>query len=65
MAVVDKEKLMVTDIYEAEPKKVIKRLREKLEEKKKRFESKSKQLRRLQVSLSKSDLINVGAIKIS
>ena len=65
MAVVDKEKLIITDIYEAEPKKVIKRLEEKLEEKRLRHERKGKKLRRLQVSLSKGDLAIVGAIEIS
>ena len=64
MAVVDKDKLIITDIYEAEPRKVMKRLKDKLEEKRKNYESKGKKLRRLQISLSKGDLSLIGAVKV-
>lgn len=64
LASVDKEKLEVRAIYEAEPSKVVERLREKLNDMKYRYENKGKQLRRLQVSLSKSDLGVIGAVKI-
>ena len=65
LAVVDKDKLAIKDVYEAEPKRVIKRLREKLESLKNRCAQKGKKLRRLQVSLSKGDLELVGATKIA
>ena len=43
-------------MYEAEPLRVVERLKEKLEEKRGRFAVMSKGVRRLQVSLSKGDL---------
>jgi len=64
MAVVDKDKLAITHIYEADPREVIPRLRQKLNDKRVKYEKENKKLRRLQVSLSKKDLSLVGAIKI-
>ena len=51
-------------MYEAEPLRVVERLKEKLEEKRGRFAVMSKGVRRLQVSLSKGDLERVGAVRI-
>lgn len=64
LAVVNKEKLEIAEMYEAEPLRVIKRLREKLEEKQERYTAMGKEIRRLQVSLSKGDLEKVGAVRI-
>jgi len=63
LAIVDKENMKVIKIFEAEPKSVIRRLKEKLEEKHERYKSKGG-LRRLQVSLSKGDLDKIGARSI-
>ena len=65
LAVVDKQNLVVTDIFYAESPKVIKRLRKKLEEKKDRFAESGKSLRRSQVSLSKGDLERVMAKRVN
>lgn len=64
LAVVNKERLRITAMYEAEPQVVVQRLKLKLEEKQKRYEIQGKEIRRLQVSLSKNDLRKVGATKI-
>jgi hypothetical protein len=64
LAVVNKDNMEVVKIFEADSIKVISRLREKLDAKRKRYESKGG-LRRLQVSLSKGDLKLVGAVEIS
>lgn len=64
LAVVDKTNIKVEHIYSAPPEKVILRLREKLFEKEERFKLKGSEVRRLQVSLSKGDLVKVGATKI-
>ena len=64
LAVVNKEKLEIAVMYEAEPLRVVERLKEKLEEKRERFAAMGKEIRRLQVSLSKGDLESVGAVRI-
>jgi len=64
LAVVNKEKLEITVMYEAEPLRVVERLKEKLEEKRERFTAMGKEIRRLQVSLSKGDLERIGAVRI-
>lgn len=64
LAIVDKQKFQVKKIYAAEPPKVIQRLKEKLSEKKERFKNNGKNLRRLQVSLSKGDLDKINAKEI-
>ena len=65
LAVVNKQNLVVTNIYSADSVKVVQRLKEKLEVKrKKRLAEKGEKLRRSQVSLSKGDLTIVGAVKI-
>lgn len=64
LAIVDKDKFSVKEIYEADSKKTIKRLKEKLKEKKDRFQKEGKVIRRLQVSLSKGDLKKIDAVKI-
>lgn len=63
LAIVDKEQFKVVEIYEAEPTRVVKRLLEKLNEKEARFAENGKELRRLQVSLSKGDLQEISAVK--
>ena len=64
LAVVDKTNIKVEAIYSAEPRKIVRRLKEKLSEKADRFKSKGLEIRRLQVSLSKGDLKKVEAIQI-
>jgi len=64
LAVVDKSRLEVKDIYSADSEKVLKRLREKLEEKRKRYEARGKSVRRTQVSLGKADLKLIEAKSI-
>jgi hypothetical protein len=61
LAVVDKPNFRVNEIWLADPTRTVRRLREKLEEKKSRFAAANKDVRRLQVSISKSDLIPIGA----
>jgi len=64
LAVVDKTEIKVKAIFTASPKKVVKRLKEKLSEKKAKYKEQNKTLRRLQVSLSKGDLKKVNARQI-
>ncbi len=64
LAVVDKQNIVVTNIYSADSKKVVEILKEKLGAKKSRFAKNGKELRRSQVSLSKGDLRIVEARKI-
>jgi len=65
LAVVDKQKMQVKEIYGANPNLVVKRLKEKLQEKTQRFKQHNRQLRRLQVSLSIGDLQRINATKLS
>lgn len=60
LAVVDKKNIEVIEIYSAEPKDVVPRLKEKLEEK---LDRNNGNIRRLQVSLSKGDLKKINAKK--
>lgn len=64
LAVVDKHNLIVTNIYTSNPQKVVKQLKQKLEEKKERYAKKGKKIRRRQVSLSRGDLKLVEAVEI-
>lgn len=64
LAVVDKTEIKVKAIYSAKPEIVVKLLRKKLREKKKKFEEEGKELRRLQVSITKGDLEKINATKI-
>ena len=64
LAVVDKENIEVEHIYSAEPANVVPLLRKKLQEKIDRCLEKDTPIRRLQVSLSKSDLVRVNAKKL-
>jgi len=61
LAIVDKEKLEVVKIYEANPGEVVKRLKEKLQEKEKRYRDNGKEIRRKQVNLSHGDLQKIKA----
>ncbi len=61
LAILDKEEMEILDIFIANPNKVIKRLKEKLHEKRLRYKPKGG-LRRLQVSLSSGDLVKIQAI---
>ncbi len=61
LAVVDKTYLKIVNIYSASPDKVVPLLRQKLAEKTKRFSSQGKEIRRLQVSLSRKDLTLIEA----
>lgn len=63
LATVDKKNLEIVEIYEADPLKVIERLEEKLEEKRRRYEKRGG-LRRLQVSLNMTDLRIIGATRL-
>jgi len=64
LAKVDKNTFRVEALYSAEPKQVVFVLRKKLKEKTDRLHSKGEQLRRKQVSLSKSDLVEINADQI-
>ena len=65
LAVVDKNKLEIKNIFSAPPNKVVPRLKKKLKEKRARFKAKGKALRRLQVSLSRGDLKRISAKNMS
>lgn len=62
LAVVDKDEFKIKIIYEADPLKIVRLLKRKLREKKKRFKEKAKIIRRLQVSLSSGDTKKLRAI---
>ncbi|MPM67073.1 hypothetical protein SDC9_113989 [bioreactor metagenome] len=64
LAVVDKQQLKVESIYSASPEYVVPLLEKKLNDKKDRCKSKGTTIRRLQVSLSKSDLKRINAKKL-
>lgn len=64
LAVVDKTNVVVKDIYSANPKNVVSLLRQKLLEKENRFKLNNKEVRRLQISLTKGDLKIINAIKL-
>jgi hypothetical protein len=64
LAVVDKTNIKVTAVFSADPIRVVALLKTKLENKKQKFALKGKELRRLQVSLSKGDLVKISAKKI-
>jgi hypothetical protein len=64
LAVVDKTKVEVLTIFSAEPNKVVQRLKEKLAEKAQNYAEKDKEIRRLQVSLTKGDLFIIEAHRI-
>ncbi len=64
LAIVEKSKILVKDIYSVEPTETVQLLREKLEEKIIRYKKNGKEIRRLQTTLSKSDLKKLKAIKI-
>ncbi|MFA4941013.1 MAG: hypothetical protein WC582_00215 [Patescibacteria group bacterium] len=61
LAVVDKDAFEIKIIYEADSLKTIKRLKQKLNAKKRRFKEQGKILRRLQASLSNGDLKKIKA----
>jgi len=63
LAIVDKQKLKVKEIHSAEPSNTISRLKEKLDDRKRKLKE-GKTLRRLSVSLSKGDLEKINARKI-
>lgn len=64
LVVIDKSELKVIHLYEAYPSIVVKRLKEKLYDKEQKYKSQGKEIRRLQVSLSKGDLVKIGAKRI-
>lgn len=64
LAVVDKTALKIKDIYSAEPIYVVPLLKQKLQQKQEKRAQNNKEVRRLQVSLSKSDLRKINAEKI-
>lgn len=64
LAVVDKNTFKILALYEAKPELVVGKLREKLKEKEKRFSEQDKELRRLQVSLSKGDIEEINALEL-
>lgn len=61
LASVDKDSFVVKAIYEADTKKIIKLLKKKLKDKKKRYETQGKQVRRSQASVSLKDLKSINA----
>lgn len=56
LAVVDKDAFKIKEIHEAGPTATIRRLRQKLKQKKEKYKLKNKVVRRLQISLSRGDL---------
>jgi hypothetical protein len=64
LAVVDKIKVEVLTIFSAKPDKVVDRLKEKLAGKAQNYAEKVKEIRRLQVSLTKGDLLIIEAHQI-
>ena len=64
LAIVDKQKIEVSEIWFAKPLDVVKVLRYKLEQKKVRFSAEGKELRRLQVSLTAGDLSRTKARRV-
>ena len=64
LAIVDKTNITVEAVWLANPKNVVTRLREKLDEKDHRFNLKAKPVRRQQVTLSAGDLVRIDAIRI-
>jgi len=61
LALVDKDRFEIKEIYEADPTKTVKLLKRKLNKKKKRFKGVGKKLRRLQISISSGDLYKIKA----
>lgn len=61
LASVDKNDFVVKKIYEADAKKVVKLLRRKLREKRQRYLSLGKEIRRKQISLNPKDLKSIRA----
>ncbi len=64
LAVVNKSDIMIKNIYSIEPRETVKLLKEKLEAKKNRYQKIGKEIRRLQTTLSKTDLKKLNTIKI-
>jgi hypothetical protein len=64
LAVVNKTEIQLKAIYTATPQMVVKRLEEKLAEKKAKYKKKNKAITRLLVSLSKGDLKKINARQI-
>ena len=64
LAIVDKQKIEVSEIWFAKPSDVVKVLREKHAQKKARFSAEGKELRRLQVSLTAGDLARTKARRV-
>ena len=64
LAVVNKTALKIEAIFSAKPEDTVPLLEEKLSEKVKKFTATGKEIRRLQVSLSKSDLQKIKAIRV-
>lgn len=64
LAVVNKTSLSIKSIYVAEPRVTVSFLRAKLNDKIKRYAAQGKEIRRLQVSISKGDLKKIKAVQI-
>ncbi|MBI2035735.1 MAG: hypothetical protein HYT12_03580 [Candidatus Liptonbacteria bacterium] len=64
LASVDKNEFLVKKIYSADAKKVVKLLRKKLREKRRRFLSLKKEIRRKQTSLNLKDLRSIKAMLV-
>jgi hypothetical protein len=65
LATVDKDEVVVKNIFRADTKKVVDLLRKKLEEKGVRYKNQNKEIRRKQISLSAKDLRNIDAEVVS
>lgn len=61
LATVDKNKLLVKKIYSVNPRHLVSLLRRKLIQKRRRYQEKGKEVRRLQISLSLKDIETIGA----
>jgi len=64
LATTDKDNFIVKNIFEADAKKIVTLLRQKLRQKEQRYKRMGKEIRRKQISLSKASLRLVGAKQI-
>lgn len=64
LAVVDKTKVEVLTIFSCHPNKVVDRLKVKLLEKSQKYADNNKEIRRLQIALTKGDLVIIEAHQI-
>ena len=64
LAVVNKTSLSIKSIYAADPKVTVSFLKAKLNDKIRRYAAQNKEIRRLQISISKGDLKRIKAVQV-